>query len=664
MGNSLSLKQKKELKDVSFKDILDYVATKYILTMNFKSLQKLNEKDYCDDLIFLTSDIINKNFDYLEITDLDERIKNGSAQNIGNGVIFFKNKDGAKLLNNNINTPEMKKKVCLNIAKFYVKIAHIFASIVMTINPVYEYVDIDGNYVQKGLLEKNDIPVNAKEKNVYQLGICNEREYALANNYTENSINPIICGMNINEKGQIKNLLEEPGIEELEELYNDKYDYKTGEFIGMTDETKLDYQKDLEMLYTAFTGNSVLPPDIKKFSDIKLRDFQKLDACSSDFPIFDKKITLTDEQAENDFELKKLFEDYGNNLKKMMQTTKENQEKLLDIMNKLFSFREINPDIELREKRIRINPDLTEESLKQIVKETRNLIIELYLKCENDYINGIKIYQAIIEKKIKDTTIKQIEHLEKAAENLINVIPTQITSNKPIEQLMNTTPPDINTPSDIKTTKELSQIVGLSPSTTPYVEDNIIQGLDVENGVIVDETTSFPKLSDNVETILESEEPANSVGVEVEEEVETTPMDMVEAEAESEPVINSINANTVVQDNNLTPISTATAVTENNENIEEIPVSVSGNNFSSPNSPSSMSFPRVSSVTSSSIPAVESLKSPTSVPVNSIGNTPGYALNSPSVQKNVSYQTQKVKTPTNQNYEKQGIYEVEDIYNK
>ena len=39
-------------------DIIDYIATYYILTMDFKSLSKLCEKEYCDKLVVLTSDII------------------------------------------------------------------------------------------------------------------------------------------------------------------------------------------------------------------------------------------------------------------------------------------------------------------------------------------------------------------------------------------------------------------------------------------------------------------------------------------------------------------------------------------------------------------------------------------------------------------------------
>ena len=49
----------------------------------------------------------------------------------------------------------------------------------------------------------------------------------------------------------------------------------------------------------------------------------------------------------------------------------------------------------------------------------------MYLKCENDYAMGVKLYQAIVEKQIKDTTIKQLNVLEKETEKLVNLEPAK-----------------------------------------------------------------------------------------------------------------------------------------------------------------------------------------------------------------------------------------------
>jgi hypothetical protein len=43
----------------------------------------------------------------------------------------------------------------------------------------------------------------------------------------------------------------------------------------------------------------------------------------------------------------------------------------------------------------------------------------LYVKCENDYVNGIKVYEAIVESKILETTQNQIESLKLEASKII-----------------------------------------------------------------------------------------------------------------------------------------------------------------------------------------------------------------------------------------------------
>ena len=148
-----------ELKPKSMSQILDYIATYYILTMDFKSLRKLDDKEYCDKLVILSSDIIQRYFTEMEITYLAQRIKNGVEVNEldKDKVIFFDREDRGKL---DIQNSIKKKRICLGIAKFYIKIAHIFAAIVTTINPVYVYNDAEGNTVRASLYEKGKIPVN------------------------------------------------------------------------------------------------------------------------------------------------------------------------------------------------------------------------------------------------------------------------------------------------------------------------------------------------------------------------------------------------------------------------------------------------------------------------------------------------------------------------
>ena len=204
MGN-LFTKQNNALKSESrsFGHVIDYIASHYILTMDFESLTKLYDKQYCDNLVVLTKDIIDRNFNDLEITYLAQRTQKGIVidKETSEKVIFFNKQDLDKL---DVSTSLKKKRICIGIAKFYVKIAHLFAAIMKTINPIYSYKDEQGNLIQKTLLEKEEIPKNVERK-VYKMGLCNRRIDILKgkqdwNKIPENgniTINPPICGANI-----------------------------------------------------------------------------------------------------------------------------------------------------------------------------------------------------------------------------------------------------------------------------------------------------------------------------------------------------------------------------------------------------------------------------------------------------------------------------------
>jgi hypothetical protein len=103
----------------------------------------------------------------------------------------------------------------------------------------------------------------------------------------------------------------------------------------------------------------------------------------------------------------------------MIQEASANQSKLLEVINDLFTY-VIDPYT--GKKVIRINPKLTESSLQKVVEKTRRLIINLYVKCEQDYVNGVKLYEVIVESKIFETTQKQINNLQAEASKLIKEV--------------------------------------------------------------------------------------------------------------------------------------------------------------------------------------------------------------------------------------------------
>jgi hypothetical protein len=443
MGNSTSTSKKAETEFNNFYEIVDYIATYYILTMDFKSLSKLSEKAYCDKLVVLTSDIIDRYFNDMEVTFLAQRIKGGVEVNdLQNEKVTFINQDSLQSLDVSNDTQKSirKKRVCIGIAKYYVKIAHIFAAIVMTINPVYTYKDVTGQTIKTTLLEKDKIPKNVNRK-LYKLNICDNRIRALKkgeelNQQSDNiTMQPRVCDMNVNKDGTQKSLNDEPGIQELMRLYlDDKYDYSNGTFTGMSADTEKQFRKDLKLFYTAFTGNEVMPDTIQKFSDIKLRDYSKRTGCQPPNSVLKGKYTLNKKDE--------LYVKYAENIKKMIQSAADNQFKLLDVINDLFTY--VN-DPYSGKRVIRINPKLTDAALQKAVEKTRKLIIDLYIKCETDYVNGVQIFEAIVESKIVETTQKQIENLKKEASKIISETkkasePVKAESNAPISSSSYSTP--------------------------------------------------------------------------------------------------------------------------------------------------------------------------------------------------------------------------------
>ena len=426
MGNTNSTNTNNPLnKTGNFYEIIDYIASHYILTMDFESLKKLSQKEYCDKLVIITSDIIKDHFSERDITYLAQRVKKGVEVNeMTNQKEIFVNEDHLKDLDTS-NGVIAKKRKCIGIAKFYIKIAHIFSAILMTINPTYTY-NANGITQNVSLSDKNKIPPNTPRK-ISKLNICDNRLRALdrvkepenLGQKTNNAIlSPKICDMNVDATGNSKSLIDEPGVPELLKLYFDKYDYSTGEFTGMTEHTQEQYNKDLLKFFTAFTGKDVMPPEVKKFSDIKLRNYKNIGFCNNT-ALKNVSISKKDE----------LFIKYAENLKNMMNTASSNQQKLLSIINDIFIF---VVDPYTKESKIRINPQLSDDGLTKLVENTRKYIIDLYVTCEMDYVNGVKLYEAIVESQILETTDKQIKELTEQKNQLIGGMKQMVSNKTPL----------------------------------------------------------------------------------------------------------------------------------------------------------------------------------------------------------------------------------------
>ena len=293
-----------------------------------------------------------------------------------------------------ISNTVKKRRICIGLAKHYVQIANLFAAIATTINPLYNYIDSEGNDITVGLSEKDTIPKKANPK-ISKSNFCSNRVAALLNNqdidtfeesYKKGNVtlNPNICEFNCSSCPAIKTVDEEPGIPELEKLYYDKYDYDTGEFIGMTPEMAKLYEKNVKDFYKTFTGNDSIPETVQKFSDIKLKDYYNSVPCQNGTfaePIVGKPSNTA-------------FFNYIENIRSMLNAVNKYHNALLDILNELFVY-EI--DTETQETTITINPSLNNQRLAELTKQTIEIINNLYISCEVHYTNGVKIYIVLLK---------------------------------------------------------------------------------------------------------------------------------------------------------------------------------------------------------------------------------------------------------------------------
>ena len=346
--------------------------------MNFQSLRKMHDKTYCNKLTGLTSTLIAKYFKSKDIHYLLDRVKYGFNTEKEEEEEIDKDKEEEEIIN--------KQQICNNISIFYVKIAHIFAAIIIALNPKYVFTNKEGKQIIIDIHNKSKLPKDVKPE-IQNMGLCNHLINILnVKNLTDK---PKFCSINKNDK----TLNEIPEFMDL--YYDSNYNPKTGNFEGLSNKMKNIFKKDLTHFYFHFTGNIIMPDSIKKFSDIKLKQYDSLNLC--------KNYKIEPTHYRN-----KLFAKYAANLKEMMIFVNNKQTQLLNILDKLFITVNHN---------VKINPAINEQNIDNIITSTRDHLIELYLKCEDDFTYNIKLHEAIIESLIILTTDNQIINLNELLKN-------------------------------------------------------------------------------------------------------------------------------------------------------------------------------------------------------------------------------------------------------
>ena len=202
---------------------------------------------------------------------------------------------------------------------------------------------------------------------------------------------------------------EDPTVQELSNLYNDVYDEETGTFNSMSKKMKDMYNEDLSKFYKEFTGENIDKKLIKQFSDINLRSYKNSDYCNQP------------EKTPNEYSINSnkknrdgitLIEVYSNHLASTLEESTKKQNELLEILDKIFILTD-------DKNTVKIITGLSNNKLEEIIKEVRQIIMELYIQCERSFKEGIEIFEMIVlnmnietakprEKSLTDRAIKKL----------------------------------------------------------------------------------------------------------------------------------------------------------------------------------------------------------------------------------------------------------------
>ena len=393
MGNNIS-KDNEPADMASLASHVDDIAIHYILTQNTIDLLRLTDKEYYDNLIVLTSNVIEKKFNTLELGFLDQRIlgKQTVTEMIPTNIIPTSNK--------------LKDKLIFNISKFYIKIIMVYSAIATTIDPQYSYEDSAGikkTFYLKDMDEYKNIPKNVRPILVQltnPMNLCRKRLSILKNKLDQNiegeliKLNPgeQLCSMTTTN-----HLTDEVGIKELDLLYFDIFDYETKTWSKRSQKMKQKYNKDLTLFYQIFTGKEILPDNIKTFHDIELLDLSTLSNCSKDS--FKQDLYVSNKNV--------LIQNYIQKINMIEDSTKKYRIKLVNILKELFVI-----DLKDNETKYILNPKLTMDHVILLETETRDTILNLYTSCEKYFIQALIIFEKIYDEQVKNVNENRLNFID------------------------------------------------------------------------------------------------------------------------------------------------------------------------------------------------------------------------------------------------------------
>ena len=383
--------------DQSFSSHVNDIAIHYILKQNVIDLLRLTDKEYADNLIVLVSSVFDKNLTHEEIGLLNSHIESETIQEA--------------ILDLIPSNETAKKKMLMNISKYYIKIMMIYSAIVSTLDPQYMYEDETGEkhvFYLKDVQQLKKIPkgvVPILQQLTNPMNLCKRRITILKNKLddTEDDVYILNPGEKVCASEGKRTLNDEVGIKELDLLYYDVFDYGQKTWKTRSPEMEEKYNRDLTIFYQTFTGEEERPKIVKSFKDIELLDFRSLSYCTD--PLFTKEFTVP---KTNPY-----IKRYVEEIKRIEEETKLYRETLNEKLNVLFTMNTKNG-----ESTYSINPKLTMKIILETEEEAREIIRALYTDCERRFVNALILFEKIYDEQTKDLKQQQYNQLQKG--NILN----------------------------------------------------------------------------------------------------------------------------------------------------------------------------------------------------------------------------------------------------
>jgi hypothetical protein len=436
---------------------VDRIATKFILTKDFTRVKDLTTDGACSELVVMTSDLIAKYLDDATIEYMTQHL--GSDGQVTDKTtqerLLFFNRTAAQGESPAMGVQDRTRKtrMCVGIAQFYVRIFNLFAAITTTVNPQLAWTDKStGRRKVVSMLDKASIPAGADARPTSST-ICGSRISALFGTDVSGAnsapgvitIRPGICSLNEKSGNVHPSLYDEPGMPELAQLYNDRYNYSTGKFDKRSSAAEAAYLADVQAMYKVFMGVTTANPAIRSFKDILLRQYWRDPLCDKraepqkkptapggagsvqiNLPLPTGLLLQQSQmggasapgvgayrQTYTGSSKVAVYANYAKHIASMMTEAAAAEDELLGVLRQVFI-----GGTDTSGGYVTINPALTHDTLDAIIIDTRAKISRLYAGCELNFQKGIQLLEAVVEYQFAETAQNRTKDLKKQLDSL------------------------------------------------------------------------------------------------------------------------------------------------------------------------------------------------------------------------------------------------------